>query len=518
MNVRTNITVASPLATARQWWGLLILLLPALLVSMDISILFIAGPAISRDLAPSATQWLWMMDSYSLVVASLLVPMGSLADRIGRRRLLLMGSIAFGAASALLAFAPTPELFIAGRVLLAVGAATLAPSTFALVRSMFLDPDQRRKAVAAWTIAFTGGAVLGPVLGGLLLEHFEWGSVFLINLPIMALLLIAAPLLIQESKDPGGARFDIPGAALSLAALVALMYSLKRFAEYGSEPQSWITLCVGLLILGCFILWQRRAAAPLIDVALFRRPAFTGAAMANLLATVAMTGLGLLAFALLQSVHGLSPLHAGLVALPTFFGTAGGAMIGTALAKRVKPAIIVTGGLTIAGAAMGFIALTMPAESVWAFLGGYVVLTFGIGMVSTLANSLILTTAPREQAGAAASISETAIHLGSALGIAGFGTISTAAYRQQMEDASIPDMPAAASESIGAAEALATELPASQAQQLLEAATTAFSNSVGTVALVASTVLIAAAIITGALLRRVSTGTPSGTDSLTEEQ
>ncbi|WP_346037348.1 MFS transporter [Brevibacterium picturae] len=517
MNVRTN-TKSPPRATARQWWGLLVLLLPALLVSMDISILFIAGPAISRDLAPTATQWLWMMDSYSLVVASLLVTMGSLADRIGRRRLLLMGSVVFGVASVLLAFAPTPELFVTGRVLLAVGAATLAPSTFALVRSMFLDPDQRRKAVAAWTIAFTGGAVIGPVLGGLLLEQFDWGSVFLINLPIMALLLIAAPLLIQESKDPAGARFDIPGAALSLAALVALMYALKRFAEYGSEPQAWIILTAGLALLTCFLFWQRRSAHPLIDVALFRHPAFTGAATANLLATVAMTGLGLLAFALLQSVHGLSPLHAGLVALPTFFGTAAGAMTGTALAKRVRPAIIVAGGLTISGASMGFISLTMPTESVSAFLGGYVVLTFGIGMVSTLANSLILTTAPREQAGAAASISETAIHLGSALGIAGFGTISTAAYRQQMEDAAIPDMPPTAAESIGAAEAASALLPSPQAEQLLEAATTAFSDSVGTVALVASVVLIAAAVITGTLLHRVPAGATSETDDFTEDQ
>jgi DHA2 family multidrug resistance protein-like MFS transporter len=501
------LTAAAPLATVRQWWGLAVLLLPALLVSMDISILFIAGPAISRDLAPSATQWLWMMDSYSLVVAALLVTMGSLADRIGRRRLLLIGSVAFGAASALLASASSPELFVAGRVLLAVGAATLAPSTLALVRSMFRDADQRRKAVAAWTVAFTGGAVLGPVLGGLLLERFHWGSVFLINLPVMVLLLVAAPLLIPESKNPGGARFDIPGALLSLISLVALVYAMKRFAEHGSEPQAWIVLSGGLALLACFIVWQRRAVHPLIDVGLFRRPAFAGAALANLLATVAMTGLGLLAFALLQSVHGMSPLQAGLVALPTFFGTAGGAVLGSALARRIRPGAIVAAGLTLAATAMGCIAFTMPSGSVWVFLAGYVVLTFGIGMVSTLANSLILTTAPREQAGAAASISETAIHLGSSLGIAGFGTISATVYQGRMEDAPTADVPANATESIGAAEAIAAELPATQAARLTDLAATAFSDSVAAVALAACAVLVAAALVTGTLLRRVPSTT-----------
>ena len=508
MNVRTNSmnAVVSSGASPRDWLGLVVLLLPALLVSMDISILFVASPAISQDLAPNATQWLWMMDSYSLVVASLLVTMGSLADRIGRRRLLMTGAVVFGAASALLAFAPSPGLFIAGRVLLGVGAATLAPSTLAIVRSIFTDAAQRRKAVAAWTVAFTGGAVLGPVIGGLLLEQFHWGSVFLINLPVMALLLIAAPLLIPESRDPEGAGFDLPGALLSLGMLFGLVYALKRFAEYGAEPLAWAALTGGLILLVLFLAWQRRAAHPLVDLTLFRRPAFTGAAAANCLAALTMTGLGLLAFTYLQSVHEMSPLRASLVALPTFFGTAFGAALGSALAKNLRPGILVAAGQLIAAAGMAFIAVTMAAESVWAFIGGYVMLCFGVGLVSTLSNGLILATAPPERAGAAASISETGIHLGGSLGIAGFGTISAAVYRRRME-AEVPGAPEPAAESIVGAEAVAAEFPVDQAGALLEAAASAFSGAVGAVALTAAVVLLAAAALTGVLLRRVPAGT-----------
>lgn len=506
MNVRAKtVTEGAQRASTREWLGLVILLLPALLVSMDISILFIASPAISQELAPNAAEWLWMMDSYSLVVASLLVTMGSLADRIGRRRLLMVGAVAFGAASALLAFAPSPGLFITGRVLLGVGAATLAPSTLAIVRSIFADAAQRRKAVAAWTVAFTGGAVLGPVLGGLLLEQFDWGSVFLINLPVMALLLVAAPFLIPESKDPEGVGFDLVGALLSLGMLFGLIYAVKRFAEHGSEPLAWTGLAGGLLLLAGFLLRQRRAAHPLIDLALFRRPAFSGAVVANCLAALTMTGLGLLAFTHLQSVHEMSPLRASLVALPTFFSTALGATVGSVLAKNLRPGLIVAAGQLIAGAGMAFIALTASAESVWMFIGGYVVLTFGVGVVSTLSNGLILTTAPPERAGAAASISETAIHLGGTLGIAAFGTVSTAVYRRQMEEA-VSGVPEAAADSIAGAEAVAAQLSAAEAAGLMEEAMAAFSDSVGAVALSAAVVLLIAAVVTGALLRRVPAG------------
>lgn len=504
MNVRANtdrLSSAPLRAGARQWWGLVILLLPALLVSMDVSILFIAAPAISQDLGPTATQWLWMLDVYSFVVAALLVTMGSLADRIGRRRLLMIGALAFGLASLALALAPTPGLFILGRILLAIGAATLAPSTLALVRAIFLDPGQRSTAVAAWTVAFAGGSVAGPVLGGVLLANFAWPSVFLVNLPVMALLLVAAPLLLPESRAEK-AHFDIPGALLSLASLFGIIYSLKDLAEHGVRVQSTLILLLGLTLLGSFIARQRHAAHPLIDLTLFLRGAFTGAIVSNVLVALAMTGLGALAFTYMQAVYEMTALEAALHALPTFLGSVVGAWVASRLISRLQPGVVLAGGLLTGSAAMTFLGITMGAESIWVFIGGYVGVTVGVGVVSTVANSLVLSSAPSERTGVAASVSETALQLGSALGIAGFGTVAAIAYRSTMPGHA-PQAPPAAQDSITGAQSVAADLPPDQAHELLVAAREAYTSAFGAVTFAAAGILMAAAILTGFLLRTV---------------
>ncbi|WP_434081564.1 MFS transporter [Sanguibacter sp. Z1732] len=306
-------------------------------MSMDISILFVASPAVTAHLEPTAGQWLWMMDIYSFVLAGLLVTMGGLADRIGRRRLLLIGAAAFGLASLGLAYAPTPETFITARALLGVGAATLAPSTLALVRAMFTDPTQRSTAVAVWTVAFTGGAVAGPVLGGFLLEHFWWGSVFLVNLPVMALLLVLAPLLVPESRNPEAAGFDLPGAGLSLVGIVAVVLAAKRFADERPDVTTGVTLVLGFVLLTLFVRRQRRSEDPLLDVTLFRNAAFTSSVLANALAALVMVGLGLLAFTYLQTVLGLSPFRAALAVLPTLAGSFAGAAFANGMARHLRP-------------------------------------------------------------------------------------------------------------------------------------------------------------------------------------
>lgn len=510
MNVRTKTSersITESHGQGRRLAGLIVLLMPALLVSMDVSILFVASPSIAQSLAPTGTQWLWMLDSYSFVVAALLVTMGSLADRIGRRRLLLIGALAFGIASILLAMAPTPALFIVGRVLLGIAAATLAPSTLAIVRDLFDDPDARRKAVAAWTVAYTGGAVAGPVLGGVLLAVFEWPAVFLINLPAMALLLIAGPFLLPESRDPRGATFDLPGAALSLLALFGIVFAIKRFAEYGNESLAWATLAGGALVMMGFIVRQRTAAHPLIDLTLFRRGAFSGAVVANLLAAFVMVGIGALAFTYLQSVHGLSALAAALYALPTFVGTAVGAALSAALAKHLRPWGIIVLGFVIA--AVGFISIGVTAEfdSPWWFVAGYIPLTLGAGgLVSALSNSLIISTAPAHRTGAAASISETGVQLGGAFGIALFGLLSTIFYRREIQT------DGQAGDSLAGAEALAAQMSGPEADLLREQAATAFSASVSTVAFVIAGICLTAAIVTGLLLRRVPVGTGDTSD------
>lgn len=458
---------------SRTWCGLAVLLLPALLTSMDLSILFVAGPTIARALDPTATQWLWMMDVYGFVMAGLLITMGGLGDRIGRRRLLLIGSALFGAASAVIAFAPTPELLILARALLGVGGATLAPSTLSLIRGMFADEGRRRAAVGAWTIAFSGGSVAGPIVGGLLLERFWWGSIFLINVPVMLVLLVAAPFLIAESKDSSATGFDLIGAVTSLVAVLSLVFALKRLAEHGPDPIALAALAAGA---GFAAVFARRQA--LVDVSLLRVRAFSAAVGANTVVALAAAGMGVLAFTFMQAVHGLSPLQAALWALPTFAGTLAGAALATAVAPRVRPAVLLAAGLAATAAGFAVIAALSGETGLWVFVGGYTILTTGIGVTGTVANALILTTAPPERAGAAAGISETSTELGAALGIALLGTIANATYR--------------------AATGAETVVSAATADG---AALAAFTRGVGNAAL-ASVILLAAVAITTALALR----------------
>jgi DHA2 family multidrug resistance protein-like MFS transporter len=314
-------TSPSPRATARTWLGMAVLVLPALLASMDLSVLFMASPWISEDLSPTPSQHLWIMDIYGFLMAGLLITMGSVGDRIGRRRLLLIGAVAFAVASLLAAFASSAEMLIAARALLGLGGATLAPSTLSLIRGMFHDENERRTAVGIWTGAFTGGVAIGPIIGGLLLERFWWGSVFLINVPVMLLLLVVAPLLIPESRDPRPGRFDLLGAALSLGAVLPVIYGVKQIAEDGARWTSMAAIAAGVALAALFVVRQRRAANPMIDVRLFARPAFTGSIIANAVVVFATAGMGLLAVTYVQVVLGYAPFAAALWMLPTVAGS-----------------------------------------------------------------------------------------------------------------------------------------------------------------------------------------------------
>lgn len=489
----------------RPWLGLVILLLPALLISMDISILFVAGPSISQDLAPSTTQWLWMMDIYSFVMAGLLITMGSIGDRIGRRRLLLLGSIAFGIGSAGVAVAPSPEWFVAARALLGIGAATLAPSTLALIRSSFDDEHQRRIAVGAWTVAFTGGAIAGPIMGGLLLEHFWWGAVFLINTPVMGLLLVTTPLLIDESRTPQPGAFDLAGMALSLTGVLALVYAGKRVAESGPDHIGLLVLLLGFVLLAGFRVRQRRTPHPLIDFNLFRIPSFRTAIAANLLISIVMAGLGLLAFTFLQSVHAMTPLQAALVAMPVFIGSLVGAIGASVFARIFRPRALMAAGMVVAAAGMAAIGLLSTGAHVATFITGYTVLTLGAGMVSTLASSQVLEAPAPQHTASAASISETGITLGDALGIALFGMASSTVYRSMLTE---PDLPTEARETITGALAQAEELPAEPADALIETATQAFTTGLTVVTLAAAIVLLISAIAIGLPPRRQTSPPP----------
>ncbi|MBB6118868.1 MFS transporter [Nocardiopsis algeriensis] len=485
-------------ATARTWVGLALLLIPALLVSMDLSVLFVAAPAITEALAPTSAQWLWMMDIYGFVLAGLLVTMGALGDRIGRRKLLLGGALLFGAASALLSLAPTAELFIAGRALLGVAGATLAPSTLSLIRDMFTDPRRRSTAVAAWTTAFTGGAVAGPILGGALLEFFPWGSVFLVNLPFMALLVAAAPFLVPESRGSGAAGFDLPGAAASLVGVLGLVYALKRFTEHGADVWGLAALAGGVLLLALFVLRQRRAAHPLMDITLFSRPAFTAAVGGNTAVAFATAGLGLLTLTFLQTVHGLGPLQAALWSLPTMAGTVLGAVLAGTLSARVRPGLLMAAGLLVGAGGFAVVGTVEPHDPLTLIIGGYTLLTFGIGIVATLANTLVLAAAPPERAGSAAGVAETSSEFGAALGIAVLGTVAAAAYRTGVREA-LPQVDGAAAETV--AGALSEAPRAADPAALLEAAFTAYTDGLTTAALTGAAVLAVVALLAAVALR-----------------
>lgn len=497
----SNMTITSPpRATARDWLGMTVLVLPALLASMDLSVLFMASPWISADLAPTASQHLWIMDIYGFMMAGLLITMGSLGDRIGRRRMLMAGAIAFGTASVLAAFATSAEMLIAARALLGLGGATLAPSTLSLIRGMFLDEDQRRTAVGIWTAAFTGGIAVGPIVGGFLLEQFHWGSVFLINVPIMVLLLIAAPIIISESRDPDPGPFDLLGAALSLAAVLPVIYGVKKIAENGAAWGSVAALAIGTAFAGAFVLRQRTAAHPMIDIHLFARPAFSGSIIANAIVVFATAGMGLLAVTFMQTVLGLAPLAAALWMLPTVAGSFVGVALASLLARTVRPGTLVTTGLLISAAGFAAISLVTPNSPVGVLIAAYTTLTLGVGMTATIVTSLVLTTAPPERAGAASALAETSSEFGGALGIAVLGTVAGTSYRNTMAATPIPG----ADDTIGAAVAAAQDVPRAIAEPLLRQAFDAFTDGFALAALLGATVLVLAAIGAGITLRGVA--------------
>ncbi|MEW9555195.1 MFS transporter [Nonomuraea sp. NPDC050783] len=486
-----------------RWSCLAIACLATLLLSLDLTVLHLALPRLTADLGASSTQLLWIGDVYGFALAGLLVTMGNLGDRVGRKRLLLIGAAAFGAASALTAYAPTPELLIAARALLGVAGATIMPSTLSIVRNVFTEPAERTAAIGIWSGMSAAGFAVGPVIGGLLLDHFWWGSVFLINVPIMLLVLAGGLLVLPESRNPEAGRLDLAGAALSMAGVVALVYAIKEAAHEGlARPDVPVAGVAGVALLAVFARRQARLPEPLIDVRLFARRAFGASILTNLLAIFAMSAMMLMFAWYLQLVLGWSPLEAGLAQLPGGLSGAAGGMLAARLIRRLGRNGVVALGLAMNAASFLYYTTLGTELDYLALLPAMVVGGVGVGFAFTVNNDNVLATAPKERAGAAAAVSETAFELGAALGIAVLGTVLTSVYRAGLELPAGVGGPAAR-ESLAGAARVAAALPAEQAAPLMRAARAAFLDGVHVTSLVTSVLLALVAVLALVGLRGV---------------
>jgi MFS transporter, DHA2 family, multidrug resistance protein len=503
----TMTTDLPPKAGRREWIGLAVLALACVLYAMDLTVLNLAIPEISTDLEPTSAQLLWILDIYGFLVAGCLITMGTLGDRIGRRRLLLIGAAAFGGASVLAAFSTSAEMLIASRALLGVAGATIAPSTLSLIRNMFLDPHQRTVAVGVWIMSYSLGGAIGPLLGGLMLQFFWWGSVFLLAVPVMVVILVLGPLLLPEFKDPEAGRLDLLSAAMSLISVLAVIYGLKQIVQDGYGPTPVAAIVVGIVVGVAFVLRQTKLADPLIDLRLFRVHAFSASLAVYTLGILVLFGAFLFIFQYLQLVLDMPPLEAGLWTLPAFGGFIVGSMLAPMIVRRVRPAFVMAGGLALGSVGFALIAMVESGSGLPFIVVGSLVFSLGLAPLFTLTNDLILGAAPPERAGAAAAISETGAELGGALSIAILGTIGTAVYRSQIDDeipAAVPSQEAeAARDTLGGAVAAEEDLPPRLGADLLEAAREAFTQGMQVAALTSAVVAGITAVLAVVLLRRV---------------
>ena len=492
----------------RRWFALGVLTMAVLIIGVDGTVLALAMPFISADLSASGTQLLWIGDIYSFVLAALLISMGSLGDRIGHKKLLLCGATLFGIVSAITAYSSSPEMLIATRALLGLAGATLAPATLALIRGLFPDQRERSIAVGIWASAFSAGAALGPVIGGVLLEHFWWGSVFLINIPAMVVLVVGGLVLLPEHRNPEPGPWDLPSVGLSMVGMLGVVYAIKEgiaAAAHGIRIDAVLAALLGAAALTLFVRRQLRLPVPLIDVRLFRRPVFTGVVAANLLSVLGLSGLVFFLSQYFQLVRGYGPLQAGLAELPAAVtATVFGVLAGIAV-RYVSHRLVLTAGLTLVGVAMGtlmaFLRLISPISYLPLGITLFVV-GVGLGLAFTVASDVILASVPPHRAGSAAAVSETAYELGMALGIATLGSVLTAVYRTVSVPPSLPaEIAAQARDSLPSAIHAAQSLPAEQAERLLDPAREAFTHGLAVASGVGAALLLSAAVAVWWLLR-----------------
>ncbi len=487
-------------AGAKQWAGLGLLALPTVLLGLDVTVLYLVAPTMATDLAPSGTQLLWIMDAYGFLIAGLLITMGTLGDRIGRRRLLTIGVLAFAAASVLAAFAPTAEALILARALLGVAGATLMPSTLSLISNMFPDSRQRAVAIGVWATMFALGMAAGPVVGGVLVDAFWWGAAFLLAVPVAVVVVLGAPVLLPEYADPAAGRLDPISVGLSLAAILPVIYAVKDIAAHGIGGVPVVLAVAGIAAGAVFVRRQRGLRDPLLDMSLFADRAFTVALLVLLIGLVGVGGAMYLVTQYLQLVEGLTPFTAGLWMGPPALAMFAAAVGAPLLARRVRPGLLMGATLGVSLIGYGLLA-TAGLDDQVAVAIGFAFVYLGLGALAALGTDIVVGAAPAAKSGSAASMSETVQELGIAVGVALLGSLTAAVYRARVDTpASLsPESAAAVEDSLGATIALAEDLPA----ETVAAARLAFTTGLNVAALVAGVAIAATTVLCLRLLRHV---------------
>jgi MFS transporter, DHA2 family, multidrug resistance protein len=515
-------TVDTPArATRREWLGLVLLCLPTMLTTVDINITFLALPHLAADLESTGTQQLWITDIYGFTIAGFLITMGTLGDRIGRRRLLLIGAAAFIGASVLAAYASSTAILIVARALIGVCGATVMPTVLALIRVMFRDPRQMSLAMAAWGTSLSAGVVLGSVIGGLLLGAFWWGSIFLLAVPIMALVLLVGPVLLPEWRNPEPGRLDLLSVSLSLAGVLPLIFGLKELATHGWRPLPIVAVFVGAAFGWLFVRRQQRLATPLLDLSLFRNHVLSAALLLAMGVAFTSAGIGLMATVYMQMVKGFEPIEVGLLLLGPALGTVVMGNLTPFIARKVRPAVVLAAGMLVGAAGMVILTQLSATAGVALLLVGLVIAYLGNGPIGTFIPFMIMSSTPREKAGSVASLPGTVGEFGAALGVALLGLVGTSVYRNQVDvPAALPgDAADAAHESVAGAVSVAGHVGGPAGAELLGAARDAFTTGLNAVAVVAAVVFAGLAVLAAVVLRHIPPigGMPDGGDGAAQD-
>jgi MFS transporter, DHA2 family, multidrug resistance protein len=488
-----------------EWGGLAILALPTALLGLDVTLLYLALPALAANLRPSSTQALWIMDAYGFMIAGFLITMGTLGDRIGRRRLLMIGSAAFGLATVLAAYSTSANMLIAARAILGIAGATLMPSTLALISNMFLDARERALAIGIWATMFALGMAAGPLVGGVLLEHFWWGSAFLVAVPVVGIVLIAGPLLLPEYHAPTTGRFDLLSVALSLAALLPVIYFVKESAKTGISSVSVSALVVGTIFAVLFIKRQRVLSSPLLDVQLFANGTFSAALSILFVGLIGVGGAMLLVTQYLQLVLRLPPVTAGMWMGPPASMMLVAGVAAPLLARRIRPGFVMAGALGLSSVGYALLALLQSVPGVGLIVAGYSLVYLGLGTIAALGTDLVVGAAPPEKAGSASAMSETVQELGIALGVATLGSLTTAVYRSEILEHIPGGLPEnvvrTVEDSLWAVSSVADRVP----RGLVDQAEAAFISGLSVSAIFATLGVAVLAVLSAVALRRIGT-------------